>query len=812
VSRNKKIFISALVVIVLVGVGTTFIAMSGGSTTANNPVVVLTKVQTRTMQDTVPLTGTLARKEIRKVDAASQGLISAVETSNGKTANVGDTLFALNGRDAIAEPGALPFFRSLAPGDDGDDVLELKHILAAAGDYPGPMNTLFTEQTQFALAQWQAQHGYPNATPATQQAVTVSLAQGPGYKIGNEDSAGLVIGPPPGRTTAAVTHHHGAAEATLVSARVEPHIPSPVLEIQSVDAQIAQGQPAAFVISASTAPSTNLTVNLSSGGTAGSSGVVTPPTSAVLQAGATSTQVAVQTRATNIVGPDTTISLSLQSGSGYTVGAQGSAQTTITDPTVPTVQISGGTSVKPGGAVTLTVTADQAPVVQTRVALSFAGSAVPGSDYTPPNPVVVLGPGQTSANVTVDTLKSNELGPNRYLVAAISPSPGTYNVGTQDNTVVTITGSTGVPTLTLTSATTYLAKGQPYQVTLGLSEAVSTPVTVNLTYSGSAQQGTDFTAPSGSIVIPPGQTSLPVAIPTVVDDVVEPDRVLTVSLAAGTGYQVGSPSSASATITSSVVPQLTITADTSSVTEGGAATFTITADQAPAKDTSVNYQVVGTAQPGQDYDAVTGTALLKAGQTKVTVTLRTLQSDITFAPTDMIVGSWPTRIGTVYVKAGGPVAPGAPILSLTEPDLTVTLDASASSRTKLAVGQHCTVQISGGVTQYPGTITELDASPTVVGQSQQFEGRISVSGLDAVDGTSVSISVVDQQIDNALTVPIAAVKQNGAGQDVVRVMDLHQGQIHEVPVTTGLTEGSYIQITKGLQEGDTVVVEVDQSK
>ena len=72
--------------------------------------------------------------------------------------------------------------------------------------------------------------------------------------------------------------------------------------------------------------------------------------------------------------------------------------------------------------------------------------------------------------------------------------------------------------------------------------------------------------------------------------------------------------------------------------------------------------------------------------------------------------------------------------------------------------------------------------------------------------------MVTQQKSNALTVPIAAVKQNGTGQDVVRVVQLSHGdRIIEVPVTTGLTEGSYIEITRGLHAGQTVVVEVDQN-
>ena len=41
------------------------------------------------------------------------------------------------------------------------------------------------------------------------------------------------------------------------------------------------------------------------------------------------------------------------------------------------------------------------------------------------------------------------------------------------------------------------------------------PLTIVLAYGGNAAQGTDFTLPGGNIVVPPGQTSLPVVIPTV---------------------------------------------------------------------------------------------------------------------------------------------------------------------------------------------------------------------------------------------------------------------------------------------------------
>ncbi len=792
-------------------------ASACSSTSANNAVIVVSRVVPRQLQSTVQLNGVLARKSLRNVSAAGQGLVTGVRVSDGTTAHAGQVLFALNGRHAIAENGDTTFYRSLAPGDFGPDVLQLKQILAAAGDDPGVMNDLFTQNTQFALAQWQAQQGYPNTTPASPQAVNVVLQQGAGYQLGAQTSAGLVIGPNPAQATADVTRRGAPTRAVLTSA-LEPRLdPTPNLTIQSVASQVNQGQAATFVITADSAPTANLTVNLSTSGTAGPGDIIAPPPSVVLQAGATQTSVTVQTRVNTSVESNKTVVVSIQSGTGYDVGNPSSAQTTIANANVPQLTITGGTTVTPGGSATLTISANQAPLSSTQVFLSFGGNAVPGTDFDTPDPVVTLPAGATSTTVTLDTLNPQVLGPNKYVVVSLTAAPGSYSVGNPGAAVVTIGSSGALPTLTLTSATTYLQKGQPYNVVVGLSQAVSRPLAVNLSYGGNAVAGTDYVKPAGTIEVPPNQTSFEVTIPTVVDNTVESDRILTVSLASSSSYQVGSPSSVSTFISSQVLPKLTLTASASSITEGGAAAFTITADQAPVKNTSVAFTVEGTAQPGQDFVPLAGVAQLSAGQTSVTVQLQSIDSAVSFQPTDMIVGHWPIRVGSVFVKIGNPVTAGEPILALTEENLSVTLQASASDRGNLAVGQSCTLQVSGGENTVQGTITELDANPTNLsagtpgGQANEvYEGRIDspdLGQLEGTDGASVSITVVDQQV-TALTVPIAAVKQNGLGKDVVRVIR-PGGRITEALVTTGLSEGSYIQVKSGLRLGQTVVVQTD---
>jgi hypothetical protein len=831
VSRNKWIAGILILAVVVVAGGVAYSKSDSGGSSSKKDLIILNDVQRRTLQDTVTLQGTLARQELRKVTSVSQSRVSAVYAKDGSVGRKNYKLFALDGRDAIAEPGTVRFFRTLNVGDRGDDVLQLKQILAASGNNPGPLSTEFTEQTRFALAQWQAQHHYPGSTPVVPTSVTVSLTQGTAYKLGAETSAGLIIGPTGTvRPTAAVSGaasspiaHRGvlAAFRTADPVPVDP-LATPVLTIQSTNAVVSEGAPATFVITASEANTTaDTTVNLNRGGTADGNDIVLPPASVVLPMNATSVTVSVPTRVDNVVKPSKTVALGIAPGTGYGIGTPNTASTTITNNNVPAVHITGGTTISPGDSATLTVTADQAPAKDTQVSLTFAGDAVPGTNYVSANPVLTIKSGQKTATVKVQTLPTDGIEPSHHIVASITPSPTSYSVTSPGAAVITIRGATGdqtLPIATLRSSATHLTKGEPYPVTISLNKAVSVPVTIVLAYGGNAHQGTDFTLPGGSIVIPPGQTTMAVQVPTVQDNVVESDRVLIVQLAPGRGYRVGSPTTAQVTIESQVLPEVTLTSSVPAVSAGGTATFTITADQAPVKNTSINYQVIGTAQPGQDFEPLLGTALLPAGKTKVTVVLRSIQKDVTFFPTDMIVAKWPTRIGQVFVKEGDPAPPGTPILSLTDRTFTVTLQASASDRTKLKVGQHCTVTLVGGQNEEPGTISQLDDNLTTLdaaspggAQQQVYEGKIAVGDLGAADGAAVTIKVIDQQETNALTVPIAAVKQNGTGQDVVRVIDMeHKGKVTEVPVQTGLTEGSYIEITKGLTGNETVIVEVDQ--
>jgi hypothetical protein len=78
-------------------------------------------------------------------------------------------------------------------------------------------------------------------------------------------------------------------------------------------------------------------------------------------------------------------------------------------------------------------------------------------------------------------------------------------------------------------------------------------------------------------------------------------------------------------------------------------------------------------------------------------------------------------------------------MSLTDTTFTVTLEASASDRTKLKVGDQATVTLSGGSAQSTGVISELDdnISTDSVTKQQVYKGKITVGDLGAADGATV---------------------------------------------------------------------------
>jgi hypothetical protein len=134
-------------------------------------------------------------------------------------------------------------------------------------------------------------------------------------------------------------------------------------------------------------------------------------------------------------------------------------------------------------------------------------------------------------------------------------------------------------------------------------------VTVNYTVAGTATSGIDYTALSGSVVIPAGSTTATIDVIPVDDTIVDPDETVEVTLSLGTGYVPHSlNSTATLTITDNDTAGITVSAISGNTSEaGGTASFEVVLDTEPTADVTVNLVSSNTAEGTVSVPSITFT-------------------------------------------------------------------------------------------------------------------------------------------------------------------------------------------------------------
>lgn len=152
---------------------------------------------------------------------------------------------------------------------------------------------------------------------------------------------------------------------------------------------------------------------------------------------------------------------------------------------------------------------------------------------------------------------------------------GFTNVAISNPVTVGNSGGTTVPTITVQATTPTAAEGGAAgQFTVTRSGNTTGAVTVNYTVRGTASNGTDYTQLPGSVTLAAGVTSAVIPVLPVDDQTVEGDESVAVTLSPNAAYTIGSPSSATVTITDNDTPSggLVLTASPSTVAVNGTIT------------------------------------------------------------------------------------------------------------------------------------------------------------------------------------------------------------------------------------------------
>lgn len=746
----RKVAAIAAIVVAAVVVLVIVWPSSGDGGDDDSPTFVIAGVERRDLAEEITVRGVVRRDELIRITSPIEGQVSSVLVDDGDTIESGDVIFALDGRAAVAVDGSFSFFRQLDVGSQGPDVAQLERILVDEGYQVGRVDELFTEETRAGLSRWQRDRGYGGATPEPDENVTIALQQNPaGYVVGARNSVSIRLGP------------------TVAPPREER------------------------------APDDGGALGADGGGDGDDEGAAGPPRSGDGLPPAPSDRAP----GDPIGGPDVVLASFAQPA----------------PPARPVIEV----TVDPGRAVegeeaTFTFSSDIAMPTDTIIDYTVGGDATPGDDFADVLDGTFLFPaGRTTVDIVVATRVDDDIERRETLTVTVGTPIVTnegenYAVGPRKEATLTIVGPDDErPRLEVVAAQGTANEGAQLTFTIEADRASNDDLTVIVDVGGSASPGSDYNQVDRDVVLPAGATTANLTIQLLDDLLVEGDETLVVSLVPRNRYDLGPRAGATTTVLSDDVPELVVRGG-GAVGEGGSASFTIVADQAPVVDTSINYAVGGSATPGRDYQELSGTVVLAAGQRSVTVEVVTLDDDVVFRPGDMVVADWPARIGTVSVDEGEFILLGQQVLTLTEPDFSITMLLNPTDRGRLEPDLAVMVELQASDQEaVAGYIASIDETATVDAATgaETYEGVVeTVTELDAVDGASVNIDVTLEQRRDVITVPVASVLQDGEGNDVVRVV-LDDGTTRQVVVEVGLSEGAFVEITSGLDGDELVLVE-----
>ncbi|MCZ8189062.1 MAG: endo-1,3-1,4-beta-glycanase ExsH, partial [Microcystis sp. LE19-338.1B] len=427
-----------------------------------------------------------------------------------------------------------------------------------------------------------------------------------------------------------------------------------------------------------------LTVNYTIGGTAtlntdytrtGTNNTVT------FAAGSSTATVTVDPTADTTVESDETVALTLAAGTGYTIGTTTPVTGTITnDDTSVTLAVSPSSVTEDGTSNLIYIfirTGDTTNPLT--VNYSIGGTATNGSDYTLLPTSVIFEANSAIATVMVDPTADTTVENNETVALTLAAGTG-YIIGTTNAVTGTITNDDTSVTLAVSPASVTEDGTTNLIYTFTRSGVTTNALTVNYTLGGTATLNTDYTrtGTTNTVTFAAGSSTATVTIDPTADTTVESDETVALTLAAGTGYTIGTTNAVTGTITNDDLPSITLAISPASVTEDGTSNlvYTFTRSGVTTNSLTVNYTLGGTATLNTDYTrtGTTNTVTFAAGSSTATVTVD---------PTaDTIVESNETVILTLASGTGYTVGtPNAATGTITDDDTSVTSQLSINDIT-----------------------------------------------------------------------------------------------------------------------------------
>jgi multidrug efflux pump subunit AcrA (membrane-fusion protein) len=167
------------------------------------------------------------------------------------------------------------------------------------------------------------------------------------------------------------------------------------------------------------------------------------------------------------------------------------------------------------------------------------------------------------------------------------------------------------------------------------------------------------------------------------------------------------------------------------------------------------------------------------------------------SPIDGVVTDRPTYPGETP-------PPGTPLLTVMDTSSVIAkAHIPQEQAAQLKTGDHAAIKVPGDV-EAEGKVALI--SPALDPNSTTIEVWVEAPNPEGHlrPGSSVTVEMLAQTVNDALVVPSSAVLKTPEGAEAVMVVQ--DGKAAQRPVETGVRDGDRVQITKGLTGNETVIV------
>ena len=325
---------------------------------------------------------------------------------------------------------------------------------------------------------------------------------------------------------------HSPVNVTLIdSSAVGTILDNTAPRLSVGDVTVTEGDPARFVVSLNKPAPQTVTFRYStSNGTASSSSDYSGVSngSGSIPAGASSTTITVNTTENTTAEPTETFNLTLSNVVNAVVTDGQAVGTILDDEGMPTLSVA-DVSVQEGDAAQFVVLLSKPAVSQVTFTYSTSnGTATSPGDYAGvSNTTTTIAAGSSSKTITVQT--NEDTAPEANETFNFTVTNVTNATVTDGQARATIVDDDTAPTVSISDASRPENQDMVFTVTLSKASGVEVRVGWS-TANGTATSPADYTADSGIVTIPAGQTSATLTVRVNNDNLAEPAETFVVNL------------------------------------------------------------------------------------------------------------------------------------------------------------------------------------------------------------------------------------------------------------------------------------------